>query len=141
MAPMWLLATHPMVTSIERRDFALEHRVDRERLLALVRSWSAVASQDAAARQRLLGRSKSSGTTTHNFREPARPRSPTAPRPTAFGSPPPPKWHNATDCAAEAGQPASSMAVRATSRGLLTQERRPVTPEVAGSSPGARADS
>jgi SAM-dependent methyltransferase len=47
-------AARPTVTSIERRDFRLGHRVDRETLLALVRSWSDVASLDATPRGRLL---------------------------------------------------------------------------------------
>lgn len=46
----------PVVTSVERRDFRLEHRVDRERLLALLRSWSHVASQDNTGRHDLLRR-------------------------------------------------------------------------------------
>jgi SAM-dependent methyltransferase len=48
------LDAHPVVVSIERRDFELEHRVDREELLALIRSWSAVASLDETPRRRLL---------------------------------------------------------------------------------------
>jgi SAM-dependent methyltransferase len=46
----------PRVASASRRDFRLEHPVDRERLLALVRSWSYVATLAAAEHKRVLAR-------------------------------------------------------------------------------------
>ncbi|HKF80786.1 MAG TPA: methyltransferase domain-containing protein [Thermoleophilaceae bacterium] len=50
------LAATPPVASIERRDFRLEHHVDRDRLLGLVSSWSYVATLDDAERRRVLAR-------------------------------------------------------------------------------------
>ncbi len=46
----------PQVARIERRDFALEHVIDREGSLALVRSWSYVASRPEQERQDVLRR-------------------------------------------------------------------------------------
>ncbi len=50
------LAASPQVASIERRDFHLEHRVDRDTLLDLVSSWSYVATLDEAERRGVLER-------------------------------------------------------------------------------------
>jgi SAM-dependent methyltransferase len=50
------LAASPQVASIERRDFHLEHRVDRDRLLDLVSSWSYVATLDEVERRGVLAR-------------------------------------------------------------------------------------
>jgi SAM-dependent methyltransferase len=44
------------VASVERRDFRLEHRVDRDTLVALVSSWSSIASLDEPERRDLLRR-------------------------------------------------------------------------------------
>jgi SAM-dependent methyltransferase len=44
----------PLVESVERRDFRLEHLVDRGRLLALVRSWSYVSTLNEPERHRIL---------------------------------------------------------------------------------------
>jgi SAM-dependent methyltransferase len=44
----------PLVRSVERRDFRLEHRVDREKLLALVRSWSYVSTLGEPERRGIL---------------------------------------------------------------------------------------
>lgn len=45
-----------IVSSLERWDFRLEHRVDCDKLLALVRSWSYVASLNEAGHQDVLHR-------------------------------------------------------------------------------------
>jgi SAM-dependent methyltransferase len=44
------------VAGVERRDFRLAHPVDRAKLVALVATWSTVATLEAAARERVLGR-------------------------------------------------------------------------------------
>jgi SAM-dependent methyltransferase len=49
-----LLESLPHVASVQRRDFRLEHAVDRALLLALVRSWSYVSSLPAPEHRRVL---------------------------------------------------------------------------------------
>jgi SAM-dependent methyltransferase len=44
------------VTAVERRDFGFDHPVDRDTLVALVSSWSTVASLEHLERERILGR-------------------------------------------------------------------------------------
>jgi SAM-dependent methyltransferase len=46
----------PWVAAVERRDFELAHPVDRDTLVALVGSWSVVASLDEPERERMLER-------------------------------------------------------------------------------------
>lgn len=47
------------VAAVERRDFEHVHRVDRETLVALVGSWSHVASRAAPEREQMLARVRS----------------------------------------------------------------------------------
>jgi SAM-dependent methyltransferase len=49
-----LLEASPRVESVERRECRLEHPVDRDRLLALVRSWSYVSSLPPSENRRVL---------------------------------------------------------------------------------------
>jgi SAM-dependent methyltransferase len=48
--------TLPRVATVERRDFELLHPVDRDTLVALVGSWSNVASRTEPEREQMLGR-------------------------------------------------------------------------------------
>jgi hypothetical protein len=43
------------VAAVERRDFELLHRVDRDTLVALVSTWSIVASLAEPEREQMLG--------------------------------------------------------------------------------------